>query len=196
MKNIFIIAIVVIAAFTSCEKDDDLVMHNIMIRGQQNLKSTALLQDNPEHLTPKEVVRQAWGMQGKPLSEEILEVYGYPSMGDVPWWYGEFPPVLRDTVNDILKRFSSDILYKDKIVPDFILSKDIIFFRLGDNSDLVNIDTIAYIPNALINDARELIFDAYAEERWQDIYDIFNENFNFIPITGSEYKELERQGVN
>ena len=45
-----------------------------------------------------------------------------------------------------------------------------------------NNDTIAYIPDAVINTARPLIESAFADENYNEVYRLFNEAFTFIPI--------------
>lgn len=43
-------------------------------------------------------------------------------------------------------------------------------------------DTIAYIPDAVINTARPLIEAAYENEDYDEVYRLFNEAFTFLPI--------------
>ncbi len=46
-----------------------------------------------------------------------------------------------------------------------------------------NNDTIAYVPDAVINAARPLIEAAYEAENYTEVYRIFNEAFTFLPIS-------------
>ena len=46
-----------------------------------------------------------------------------------------------------------------------------------------NNDTIAYVPNDVINTACPLIEAAYADENYTEVYRLFNEAFTFIPIS-------------
>ena len=57
------------------------------------------------------------------------------------------------------------------------------------------VDTLAYIPNAQRHRAKELIDSLYVLEQWDKIYDIFQNAFTFIPWTGEELRELEKQGL-
>lgn len=46
----------------------------------------------------------------------------------------------------------------------------------------VNSDTIAYVPDSVINAARPLIEAAFADENYTEVYRLFNEAFTFLPI--------------
>ncbi|BBD46673.1 Hypothetical protein PEIBARAKI_6666 [Petrimonas sp. IBARAKI] len=45
-----------------------------------------------------------------------------------------------------------------------------------------NNDTIAFVPDAVINNARTLIENAYQNQDFNEVYRIFNEAFTFLPI--------------
>ena len=47
----------------------------------------------------------------------------------------------------------------------------------------INLDTIAYVPDAVINSARPLIEQAYSDEDYTEVYRLFNEAFTFLPIS-------------
>jgi len=47
-------------------------------------------------------------------------------------------------------------------------------------------DTIAYVPDAVINSARPLIEAAYENENYTEVYRLFDEAFTFLPIPISE----------
>lgn len=47
-------------------------------------------------------------------------------------------------------------------------------------------DTIAYVPDAVINAARPLIETAYENEDYTEVYRLFDEAFTFLPIPISE----------
>ena len=44
-------------------------------------------------------------------------------------------------------------------------------------------DTIAYVPNEVINDARIAIEAAFADENYTEVYNLFNTAFTFLPIS-------------
>ena len=47
----------------------------------------------------------------------------------------------------------------------------------------INGDTLAYVPDDVINNARPLIEAAYAEENYTEVYRLFDEAFTFLPIS-------------
>lgn len=48
----------------------------------------------------------------------------------------------------------------------------------------VNHDTIAYVPQAVIDNARLLIETAYHNQEYEEVYRLFDEVFTFRPIAG------------
>lgn len=182
-KTLLILAVI---SLLSCQKDDQIVKSDIMIRGKESLTESK----GSGHLSPIEISKQAFDIALK------LE-NGNNARGAM------FLPELRDTLNGILKRWASDIIrYDNTIVPDFITSQNIVIERYtgesfdGDQEWEKHLDTIGYIPNSVITNAHELIMSAYEQQNWQEIYNIFNEAFIFLPITGEEYRELQRLGTN
>lgn len=173
-------------ALLSCEKENDIVKYDVMIRGQESLSQTK----GAGHLTPVEISKQAFDIA-------LKQADGNNGRG------AAFVPELRDTVNGILKRWASDVIrYDNTIEPGFITSRNIVierYFGESFDGDLLwaqHLDTIGYIPNSIIENAQNRIMEAYEKEDWQGIYNIFNESFVFLPITGEEYRELEKAGTN
>lgn len=68
-------------------------------------------------------------------------------------------------------------------------------FVYGENNEYLGTDTLAYVPNKQITDAKAKIDSLFPLEKWSEIYDIFNNAFTFIPCTGAELRELEKQGL-
>ena len=59
---------------------------------------------------------------------------------------------------------------------DFIYGFDV--YITGSNND-----TIAYVPNLVIENARSLIEEAFEDENYTEVYRLFNEAFTFIPLS-------------
>lgn len=183
-KLVFLLTISL--ALISCKKEDDIVKYDVMIRGKESVN----IRKGEGHLTPVEISKQAFDIA-------LKQADGNNGRG------AAFVPELRDTVNGILKRWASDVIrYDNTIVPDFITGRNIVIERYfgdsfeGDHLWAQHLDTIGYIPNAVIETAQNRIMAAYEQEDWQGIYNIFNESFVFLPITGAEYRELEKAGTN
>ena len=139
------------------------------------------------HLTPLEVVKQA----------TVLRFYNDLK----PFWgsYGTATWVGKDTISEIpaLLRWGIDIIHDTTGYGDYGIQTDFIY-----GYDMVicsgthpNYDTLAYIPNSVIITAREAILEAFNDEDTERVYELFQEAFRFIPITGHEYKELKDQGL-
>lgn len=57
-------------------------------------------------------------------------------------------------------------------------------------------DTCGYIPQSVIDNAREQIEALYAQERYDEIYELFHTAFTFYTCTGQEYKDIVANGGN
>jgi hypothetical protein len=187
MKKIVILLALI--ALVSCEKKPaDVVKYDVMIRGKESLSMTK----GPAHLSPVEISKQATYIVWKE------KAFGWASVKLY------ILPELRDTVNGIIKRNSWDILDPSNFALDsaFITGKDMVLERYYNGWTLQNginwahIDTIGYIPNSVLKNAYDLIIPAFKNQQWQEIYDIFNEKFVFLPTTGPEYRELVKSGLN
>lgn len=185
MKRIAILVTVILIAAASCTKEETpLTQHHVMLRGQNSLQSKS---KSEGHLTPVEISKQATNI--------VYRVKRFD------WVVGKagFDKSQRDTVNGVLMRWATDILKLDYTLDlDFVTGKDMVLERNIGNGPLATqvIDTIGYIPNSVLENAYTLIMAAYEQDQWQQIYDIFNTEFVFIPINGAEYKELVKQGLN
>ena len=106
----------------------------------------------------------------------------------------------RDTVNNRLLMWSSDILTVDGTIQyDFIGATNthlIIPNGRTDEYGLPLYDTCGYIPQSVIDSAREQIEALYAQERYDEIYELFHTAFVFFPCTGEEYKQIVANGGN
>lgn len=55
-------------------------------------------------------------------------------------------------------------------------------------------DTIAYIPNSVMDEATQKIEAAYNDSNYAEVYRLFNEAFTFKPITAKQWKRLKALG--
>ena len=121
------------------------------------------------------------------LREPSLEMY-FEYNGAL--YYRFFAPEQRDTINNRLLLYSTDILTEEGILlPEFIESTQ--FYLQYENGD-----TVGYIPQSVINSAREQIEELYAQERYDEIYELFHSAFTFYTCTGQEYKDIVANGGN
>lgn len=151
-------------------------------------KAPALFSDTIEHLTPLEVVKQTTVMtyHNDLISSDYCAIIWLESLKDTT---PEDPALLR---------FASDIIHdKDGyghygLQTDFIYGYDMVLCR----SAFPHYDTIAYIPNAYVISARDAILASLEAMDTAAVYDVFQNAFRFIPITGIEYRELKEKGLN
>lgn len=106
----------------------------------------------------------------------------------------------RDTINNRLMMWATDILEIDGTLDyEFIRSYDIYLTLPNGQKDEFGaplFDTCGYIPQSVIDNAREQIEALYAQERYDEIYELFHTAFTFYTCTGQEYKDIVANGGN
>ncbi len=187
-----ILFIVLAAIFAACETNepkrfeiDPSVTVNIKGKSQPQKVSGVFKVDN-EHLSNLEIVKQTFTMKFTQNGTEY-------SRG--------FADEQRDTTHTtpMLKMWRTDILYYEELI-DGTQTGDVLlapYFLEATGCVLETIkgDTIAYIPNAVLRSAETRIKALFNAKDYQPIYEIFNDAYTFIPITGSEYRALESEKV-
>lgn len=182
MKNLLVIFFLVFAVI-SCEKQPT---------SKGKLDPNALISIRPAvgvksgYLTAKDIVKNTWDMCWyNPGVAGTLIVRG-------------FSATQRDTTNVRLLMWGTDIIsIEGKYVPDFIEGNN---FLLRDDIDMNAFprvyDTIAYIPNSVITEAKGKIKTALADSNYVEVYRLFDEAFTFTPISGAEWRALKAAGQN
>jgi len=110
----------------------------------------------------------------------------------------------RDTINNRLMMWATDILRVDgTLYYEFINSHDVFLSvpteprdQYGNPTYQTKWDTCGYIPQSVIDSAREQIEALYAQERYDEIYELFHTAFTFYTCTGQEYKDIVANGGN
>jgi hypothetical protein len=177
-RLVFIVFVLVIFG---CKKDDrGQLDKNAMISIWPSESTKAMV-----HLSNYEIVRQA----------ESLSFYS-PSFSG-PGTRG-FTKDQRDTINTRLLMFGTDIIDQfGNYVPEFIEGNDFVIRRnLATPIQTPRWDTIAYIPNSVIQAAKIAIQKAYAEGNYTEVYRVFDEAFTFIPCTAEEWRALKSAQQN
>lgn len=189
MKKL-IYLLLVFAAFAGCKKDND--NGKLDPKATINLrpaKGVQLRADNPQHLTALEIVKQTTNL--KWINEELT--------GGITTIIGRgFSDAQRDFNAPMLKMWGTDIIDQEgKYATGFINGRDMVLQRvINDGKPNVFVDTIAYIPNSVVIEARKTVKAAYDAGNYTECYRLFNEAFTFIPITGMEWQALKAQGKN
>lgn len=183
LKTLSVVALAFTLALAGCdpEKPEEKKIKpldpnaKLSINVRTALRSTS---DNPKHLTPLEIVKQAGQMEFK-LASNGQNVHR--SVSDVQ----------RDIENVAIKMWGTDIIsVEDGSLQDYFLDNRNYVFTLPMG------DTIAYIPNAVVIEAAKKIRQAYNKGDTDKVYQLFQDAFTALPITASEYKELVKQGTN
>jgi len=168
----------------SCKKDDPFKGLNpdsmLALNAPQTVKAEADVA-NPEHLTPLEIVQQA----------SVIVI----SKSAAPWGLEEFN---RDyeRIRIVLKGFNV-VNENGELVDLFIGSRDVILESWTNwgtpqwDANNYTRDTIAYIPNSILEKAQQEIEAAYQDEDYAACYKLFEEAYTFYPITGAEWRALK-----
>ena len=147
----------------------------ITIKGK-TLPAKSSMQKAPVYgLTPLEVVEQAINIK-----------WSSHWAGN---WYTDRVEHITRKVNDenqrdfetpAIKMYSIDIIDKFPLtgvtfIKDFIYGFDVVITKVGG-------DTIAFVPDSLINNARPLIEQAFNDSNYTECYRLFNEAFTFYSL--------------
>jgi hypothetical protein len=180
MKKILFLLIVSLA-FASCDKKD--------------------VPDVKGKLDPNAMItiRPAKGVQLRSSVTGLTALQVVQQALNIKWQSHWFNNTYWDDVKSIGRSFRSD--QKDFDTPALkMLGIDIIAYDYDGGNNLydylykdfiygfnvvitdANNDTIAYVPDAIINTARPLIESAYNNKDYDEVYRLFNEAFTFKPI--------------
>lgn len=182
MKKLFPLFVTSLAlVFAACEKEDinpkpkrwdpDAMVLLKPAEGVQ-LKSTG-------GLTALEIVQEAaeihWTSQWAYMNDD-LDIQRH-SFYDPPRQVGRgFAEAQKDFEIPALKMWGSDIIGQvGGLAKDFLYAWDV-YITNADG------DSIAYIPNYVIDSARELIEAAYWAKDYETVYRLFDDAFTFLPI--------------
>lgn len=143
----------------------------IMLRGVTNPASNGPQKAKITGLTPLEVVQKALTIRW--TSHWAGNVYT-----ETPFTIGRtFADTDYDYETPALLMNGRDIITEDgDMYKDFIYGYDVYITGL-------NRDTIACVPDSVINKARPLIEAAYNDSNYTECYRLFNEVFTFIPLS-------------
>lgn len=126
-------------------------------------------------LTPLQIVEQ--GINVKWQSHYAGNIYY-----DTPKFIARgFAPAHRDLTIPALKMWGIDILYQEQTDSPIAIYRDFLHgysVYITDNNN----DTIAYVSDDVIQEAKAKIETEFEAENYDEIYRLFNEAFTFLPI--------------
>lgn len=172
MKKILFLLIASLA-FASCDKKD-------LPEPKGQLDPNAMI-----------TIRPAKGVQLRSTVTGLTALEVVEQAVNIKWQSNWFDNRYWEDAKDISRTFIEE--HKDYEKPALLMWGTDIITQEGDfYKDFIygynvmitdnNNDTIAYIPDAVINTARPLIESAFADENYNEVYRLFNEAFTFIPI--------------
>lgn len=172
MKKILFLLIVSLA-FASCDKKD-------LPEPKGKLNPNAMI-----------TIRPAKGVQLRSTISNLTALEIVQNAVNIKFQSHYFGNVFFDDAKLLARTFGEG--YKDYQIPalkmlgiDVITSDGEYYKDLTHAFNVVitdgNNDTIAFVPDAVINNARTLIENAYQNQDFNEVYRIFNEAFTFLPI--------------
>ncbi|WP_019540575.1 lipoprotein [Proteiniphilum acetatigenes] len=173
MKKILFL-LFALALLTSCEKDpvtdkgklDPNAM--ILIKPAKGVQLKATVPG----LNGLEVVQQAVSLK---LQTRYFDDQDVGEMRSGARMFNE--ETMKDFDTPALLMLGIDVINaQGKYIRDFTHSKNVVITNIDG-------DTIAYVPDDVINSARLLIEAAYNDENYTEVYRLFNEAFTFLPIS-------------
>lgn len=206
MKNIIIFSIIALMFIVSaCKKDNPAAPERITLNGVTSLKGSKAAYD---------LARLNW------IAKHVTEVYATNFRRGFNYNPIDNEFAQRDTINGKLFFFGLDAIggiHADENGLGSFLSKarNVVFTVAVDSNGNIHgnwsatqdqfmkdpdakmiFDTVAYVPNSVMDKTRHDVLEALRAGDNQRCYELFNKAVVFIPITGEEYRELERQGLN
>lgn len=202
MKQIFIL-LVVLAVIASCSKDDKQKLDPLIkVTGVSRLPQlrSGEINDSLAFIT-----RYAWKWSAfsKKYNQSVKRAFG---LGGDDMWLSQ-----RDTLNNKLLLLDVDVIMEGELGGFVVDHSDVVLLgvkqpgedklihpkdqgSVGDMAKLID-DTIGYIPNRVILDAREKITKAFNAGDYIECQRLFNEAYVFIPTTGAKWRAMKAAGI-
>jgi hypothetical protein len=183
MKKLFFLLSIVFS-FIACEKTPDVVIS----KGQLDPNAKIILHApkvNPSAVSaPQFAIRK--GYTGLQVVQEAVNIKFRTHWLGSNYHSAEilsartFGDYLKDFDKPALLMWGTDIITQQgEFYKDFIYGYNVV---ITDNHN----DTIAFVPDSMINNARPLIEAAYNDSNYTEVYRIFNEAFTFYPYPEGE----------
>ena len=171
-KLLFLIAVILIGF--SCKKKVEVIQVQTKIDPNATILIRPALQNQTRSivtdLSNREIVENAMNIVWQ------SHWFGDVFWDDVKFIARGFAPQHKDIEKEQLRMWATDVIdvdgnYRKTFTYGFSL------FIIGSEND-----TLAYIPDEIINAARIKIEEAFNNENYDEVYDLFNTAFTFLPI--------------
>lgn len=201
MKKILVLLTMSMALFSACNSDDEATKPQskgqldpnalVTISPAKGVKVRAIGDaDSDTAFSALEVMLRAHSAHyyTQYSGHRLLEREVYTGVG--------FAPEQKDTANAKLRFWGTQIISDNgMLLKGTLYARDIVIVggdpSLGEPRYGNSTDTLAYIPNAVIREARAKIEQAYRDSNFTEVYRLFDEALTYIPCTAKQYKELK-----
>lgn len=157
----------------------------------------------------KEPIPQKWdvnkmiSLNGKVMTKSVMSINNIVKYTTQLSFYNDliwdksvsrgFSANQRDTVNHKLMMWGTDIISQQgDYTTSFIEGRDFVLrINLRETGTPIW-DTVAYIPNSVIQAAKGRIKSNFDAKNYASVYAAFDSAFVFYPITGSEWLKLKK----
>lgn len=204
------VALTALLAITGCNNnepangalDPNTMVYINVVDGKTRAVANPDLPDNPAHLSPTELVKQAeWmlstgavdGIRGELWLGGIIEEGEY--LTEHGRKAGEYQYKLIDQAKFVFwGDFVLDINYKDpdrnlKLDPYWFTAKDVVFEDKDRN-------IIGYIPQRILRAAWAEVQKYFNAKEYDKVYQIFRDTYQAYPCTPDEWEKLKAEGKN
>lgn len=172
----------IVCVLFACEKTPDVVVS----KGQLDPNAKIVLHApkvNRSAVSPQFVIRKGYtGLQVVQDASNILwrsHFFNNTYYEDEVIATRHFDDSMKDFDKPALLMWGTDIITQQgEFYKDFIYGYDVVIVI---NTDIHHSDTIAFVPDSVINKARPLIEAAYNDSNYTEVYRLFNEAFTFYP---------------
>lgn len=173
MKKITFL-LVALLVLVSCEKETVDVVEEFDYNRMITIKAAPETRAMTYGLTPLEIVEGTMFMT-------FYTHYYYQTYEEQPLLTvrGFNEETQRDYDIPALKMFGTDVINEDGYIPLFTNAFDV--YLIGWDRD-----TIGYVPNEILSEARVKIEKAYAEGDYEKVYELYDNAFMFMPLHAEE----------
>lgn len=177
MKKLIPIFLFIFGLLLSCDPN-----HTEIDKGQLDPNAKIVIRPDKSVKT-RAIISGYTGLQ---VVQEAVNIYWRSHWGDNRYYDDEriiartFIDILKDYNKPALLMWGTDIITQEgEFIKDFIYGYSVVI------TDVHN-DTIAFVPDSVINNARPLVEKAYNDGNYTECYRLFNEAFTFFAYPAEE----------
>lgn len=202
MKKILLLLLTITLIFACSKNEQKKLDPVIKITGVKTIPTrSSEIKDSLAFIT-----RYAWEVSAisKKYNTRVRRGFGLGSSPDnnEDWLF------LRDTLNNKLFLIDIDVIFEEQL-GDFVVDyTDILLLGRIYQGKLIHaknayivdhnnsfFDTLGYIPNKVVLEAREKITKAFNANDYNECQRLFDEAYVFLPTTGEKWRKMKEAGI-